>query len=258
MLDAPQTAALLAAVRPTHLLHFAWIVTPGLYWTSPDNFRWVEASLRLLRSFAEHGGRRVVMAGTCAEYDWNYGYCREGVTPLAPATLYGQCKHAMRILSEAFAAQVGLSAAWGRIFFPYGPHEYSSRLVPSVVCSLLRGQTARCSHGHQIRDFLHVQEMADAFTVLLESEAEGAVNVASGQPVALREVIFKIADLLERPDLVELGALPALAAEPPLLVGDVRRLTEEVGWTPQRTLDEGLRDTVNWWRDHFGEAAHDS
>ena len=58
----------------------------------------------------------------------------------------------------------------------------------------------------------------------------------------------RIAELVGRPDLVELGALEAAADEPPLLVADVGRLRDEVGWSPSRSLDEGLRDTVEWWR----------
>ena len=57
-------------MAPTHLLHLAWYAEPGLFWRSPENLRWVEASLRLLRAFAEHGGQRAVMAGSCAEYAW--------------------------------------------------------------------------------------------------------------------------------------------------------------------------------------------
>ncbi len=77
LLDGRETEAVLSRVQPTHLLHFAWYTVPGRYWTAPDNLRWTEASLRLLRAFEAHGGRRVVMAGTCAEYDWRYGYCSE-------------------------------------------------------------------------------------------------------------------------------------------------------------------------------------
>ena len=51
LLSETATDELLAAVKPTHLLHFAWIATPGLYWNSTENFHWVSASERLLRSF---------------------------------------------------------------------------------------------------------------------------------------------------------------------------------------------------------------
>ncbi|HZT43590.1 MAG TPA: NAD(P)-dependent oxidoreductase [Chthonomonadaceae bacterium] len=252
LLDPGCVADLLAKVRPTHLLHFAWYVAPGQYVTSPENFRWVQASLELLRRFAECGGQRVVMSGSCFEYDLRYGYCSERVTPLAPDTLYGTCKHALHTMLVVFADQAGLSQAWGRIFYLYGPHEYPQRLVPSVIRALLDGETARCSHGRQIRDFLHVQDVAGAFVALLRSDVAGPVNIASGQPVALQEVIGKIAARLNAEDRVQLGVLPAPPSEPPLIVADTRRLREEVGWRPHYDLDSGLEQTISWHRRSSG------
>src|SRR6266852_4346996 len=57
--------ALMREVRPSHLLHFAWVATPGAYWTSPENRHWLAASQHLLRSFQGNGGMRAVMAGSC-------------------------------------------------------------------------------------------------------------------------------------------------------------------------------------------------
>ncbi len=247
LLDTEQMSELLATVRPSHLLHFAWYAAPGKYWTSPENLRWVQASLGLLQAFAANGGQRVVMAGSCAEYDWRYGFCSEQVTPLAPATLYGTCKHALQTMVSAYAAQAGLSAAWGRIFFLYGPHEHPARLVASVIRSLLRGEPARCSHGNQVRDFLHVSDVADAFVTLLNSDVAGPVNVASGQPISIRDLVYRIAAKLDRADLIQLGALPTAADDPPLLMADVRRLRDEVGWLPSYDLETGLEQAIDWW-----------
>ena len=247
LLEAEQAKNLMATIRPSHLLHFAWYTIPGLYWTSLENIRWVQASLDLLQAFASNGGERVVIAGTCAEYDWNYGFCSERITPLAPATLYGTCKHALQTMLRAFAGQTNLSTAWGRIFFLYGPHEHPDRLVPSVIRSLLRGEPAFCSHGHQIRDLLHVEDVADAFVALLESNVTGPVNIASGQPVSIRDVIYMIAAEFNREDLIQLGALPTPHNDPPLLVADVRRLRHEVGWAPRYDLETGLKQTIEWW-----------
>ncbi len=248
LLDFPQTAALIAEVQPGYLLHFAWYTVPGEYWSSAENLRWVQASLDLLEEFTRHGGQRVVIAGTCAEYDWRYGYCSEAVTPLAPATLYGICKHSLQLMVDAFSKQTGLSAAWGRIFFLFGPHEHPDRLVAYVIRSLLRGEPARCSHGRQIRDFLYVQDVADAFVALLESGVSGPVNIASGRPMALRELVYEIAAKFNRDDLIQLGAASTSPDDPPLLVADVQRLYDEVGWTPRYDLDTGLEKTLEWWK----------
>jgi nucleoside-diphosphate-sugar epimerase len=248
LLDSKQVPELVANVQPAYLLHLAWCTIPGKYWTSLENFHWVQASLGLLNEFVKQGGRRAVMAGTCAEYDWNYGYCSERVTPLLPGTVYGTCKHSLQMMLDAFAEQTELSSAWGRIFFLYGPREYPARLVSSVIRSILQGVPARCSHGNQIRDFLHVQDAADAFVSLLQSEVQGPVNIASGMPIPLKVIINRIGDMLGRPDLIRLGEIPAPPSEPPLLVADVRRLTDEVGWKPHFDLDTGLAQTIEWWR----------
>ncbi len=249
LLDPAAVDALVSAVRPTHLLHLAWVTAPGAYWTSPDNLPWVEASLRLLRRFAEQGGERVVTAGSCAEYDWNAGgTCHEETTPLRPATLYGVCKDALRRTAEAFARQAGLSAAWARLFYLYGRDEHPDRLVASVARALLGGVAADCSSGAQRRDFLHADDAAAALVALLHSDVRGAVNVGSGEAVAVRDVASGVGAAVGRPDLVRLGARPDPVGEPPVIVADVGRLRREVGWRPRFTLEQGLADAVAWWR----------
>ena len=186
LLDTQKTNELIATIHPTHLLHFAWYAKPGEYWDSTENVRWLEGSLHLLRVFQKAGGARVVMAGTCAEYDWKFGYCSEYVTPLAPSSLYGTCKNAMQHLLKDFSRETNLSSAWGRIFFLYGPHENPNRLVSSVILNLIHNKMAPCSHGNQIRDFLHVKDVASAFVSLLMSNVDGPVNIASGKPIAIK------------------------------------------------------------------------
>jgi nucleoside-diphosphate-sugar epimerase len=262
LLDREQTESLLERVKPTHLLHLAWYTAPGRYWTAFENLDWVGASLQLLKAFPEHGGRRVVVAGTCAEYDWGEGLCSEKTTRLAPSTLYGACKHALELVVGAYARQRGLSAAWGRLFFLYGPHEHRERLVSSVILSLLRRQPAACTHGQQVRDFLYVKDAADGLVALLDSEVRGAVNVASGEPVRLRDVTDEIATQLHGADLVRLGARPAARGEPPAIVAEVTRLRDEVGWSPGYDLTRGLAETIDWWRleldkdERAGEMSH--
>jgi nucleoside-diphosphate-sugar epimerase len=251
LFSADDRRALMEQARPTHLLHFAWYAEPGKYWESSENVRWLQASLELFTAFAAQGGKRAVMAGTCAEYDWADGYCKEFVTPLAPKSLYGVCKHALHQIEETLAKQYGITSAWGRIFFLYGPGEHPRRLVSSVVSSLLDRRPAPCSHGRQIRDFLHVDDVASAFAAVLDSEMTGPVNIASGKPVAVMDVVKTIAAKLNAEDLLRLGEYPTPADEPPLLVADVTRLVTEIGWAPKFDLESGLDDTIAWWRRHL-------
>lgn len=246
--DLLSSAGVVAEVEPEVLLHLAWYVEPGRFWTAPENVRWVEASLALLRAFAGSGGRRAVLAGTCAEYDWTAvgERCSEEDTPLRPATLYGAAKQALHGVAARYAKQAGFALAWGRIFFVYGPGEPDGRLVPTVGRALLAGEPVPTSRGDQVRDFMHVEDVAAAFAALAGSDVTGAVNVASGEPVAVREVVDGLAALAGRPDLPQPGALPDREGDPPRLVADVSRLRDEVGFAPRIGLREGLEGTLKW------------
>ncbi len=248
LLENDDVRRLVDEVKPTHLLHLAWYIAPGKWAAAPENFQWVRASLNLVTAFRDAGGTRAVSAGSCLEYDWNYGYCSEARTPCAPHTAYGTCKHALQLLTSALAASGGFSSAWGRIFFLYGPHEHPERLVASVIRSVLASQPARTSHGQQVRDYLYVDDVADAFVRLLESGVQGPINVASGQAITLRDIVLRIGELTGRPELIQLGAIPAAATDTPLVVADVTRLRTELGWTPAWDLTRGLRATIDWWR----------
>ncbi|QJW99143.1 NAD-dependent epimerase/dehydratase family protein [Frigoriglobus tundricola] len=240
---------LMDEVRPTHLLHLAWIATPGTYWTSPDNDRWVAASKRLLLAFARSGGGRAVVAGTCAEYDWTAAeVCRESDTPLRPQTTYGRCKLELSEWATAFGRARGVRVAWARLFWTYGPREHPGRLVPSVARSLLAGAPALCSAGTQERDFLHVDDVAAALVALTHSSLSGPINIGSGEPVAVRDVVAGVARACGRTGLVRLGARPTPPGEPPRVTADVTRLRDELGWRPRIDLATGLRATANWWR----------
>ncbi|MGI9099373.1 MAG: NAD-dependent epimerase/dehydratase family protein [Solirubrobacteraceae bacterium] len=244
---------LLAAAAPTHLLHFAWYAEHGRFWTSAEDLRWTAATIALVQAFAERGGRRAVLAGTCAEYRWgDPGPRIEGVTPLEPATLYGTAKHATRALLQAASAELGIEFAWGRVFFLYGPGEAPGRLVASVARALLAGKRAATGDGTQIRDFLHVADVAGAFAALLDSPVTGAVNIASGEGRPLRDVIAAIGAATGREDLLDVGALPPRPGDPGELVAGVGRLRDEVGFVPAIGLRDGIEGTVAWWREQAG------
>ena len=122
--------------------------------------------------------------------------------------------------------------AWGRIFFVFGPPRAaraSGQLGGRVPAA---GETAECSAGEQVRDFLYAPELAGAFAALTLSDVEGPVNMASGAPLPVRDLITAIADATGRPELVALGARPTSPNEPARLTADVARLRDEVGWTP--------------------------
>ena len=173
MLAPDAVERLIDEVCPSDLLHLAWYTRPGAFWSAAENLDWVVASLGLLRAFGESGGRRAVLAGTCAEYDWQrHTHCVEEVgpgalegvgvphvtsapltapaplvTPIRPATLYGAAKHGLHVVARGWAAETGVALAWGRIFHLYGPHEHPARLVGGVARALVRGERGALHGG---------------------------------------------------------------------------------------------------------------
>ncbi|MCC6274526.1 MAG: NAD(P)-dependent oxidoreductase, partial [Leptospiraceae bacterium] len=242
-------SAMIHKIQPTHLLHFAWYAVPGKFWSAVENLEWVSASLNLLKEFSKIG-QRAVFAGSSAEYDWNYGYCTENYTPLEPLSLYGTCKNSLQKVFTSYTNGIQLQSVWGRIFFLYGPNEPKEKLVGGLIHSLINGKIFETSSGEQIRDFLYVEDVADAFVALLESNVTGNVNIASGLPVKVKDFILKIAEQMDKVELVKIGARPTSLAEPPFLLADVTRLNKEVGWVPKRTLNEGIQATINWWKEN--------
>lgn len=247
LMDAAATRALLDAVRPTHLLHLAWTVAPGGFWTTRDNLDWVGATLALYRAFAASGGARFVGVGSCAEYDWSPDAVAAPLDEGAlcrPATLYGTAKDATRRLLTQAAGLDGVSFAWGRVFFLYGPGEKPGRLVSDTIARLARGEPIDTTAGTQRRDFLHVADVAGALVALADSAVDGAVNIASGEDRPLAEFLGEIGRQLGDAALLRFGARPMPVNEPARLAARVTRLREEVGFVPRFDIATGIADTI--------------
>ena len=204
-------------------------------------------ALELAELVAKIGCPRYLHAGTCFEYAPSEEPLSED-DPTEPHTPYGACKRAAASAIALIARRAGRpSVAWPRIFYVYGPHEAPGRLVPAVIRGLLAGERTATTAGEQVRDYLHVEDVAAALWAIAGSDREGPVNVASGHAVRVRDIVETIARLVDAEELLDIGALPYRPEEPPAVRGDPSRL-RDLGWRPRYGLEEGLRHTVEWWR----------
>lgn len=240
--DPAARAALLARTRPTHLLHAAWYAEPRLYWHSAENARWVETTVALFREFAAYGGRAVGV-GTAAEYGQRGGVLSEEL-PATPATPYGACKHAAYVVSRSVARDTNLSMAWGRLFGVYGPGEPQGKLVSTIATRLLAGEPFTYPRTPRQRDYLYVEDAADAFIALLLSDVLDVINVGSGVGLSIAEIAGAVAAETGRPDLVSTTADDPWSAEPEITIADTRRLQALGSWTPRHDLASGIRRVV--------------
>lgn len=244
LLDVSATAAMVRDVGASHLLHMAWRPVWGNVPNARDNVDWLKASLDLCAAFIDAGGERLVGAGSCSEYDWSRGPCTEAETPLSPATVYGASKNALRAALEGLTRASGVSFAWARIFFTYGPGEHESRFVASMARALLRGEPAEMTSGQQERDYAYAGDIGEALALLATSDHVGAFNVASGSPAPLREIAFELARQIGRPDLLRMGARAPRAYEPETIVAGLDKTVATLGWRATTTLRAGLAETI--------------
>ena len=239
LLNALELESLFQKFKPTHLIHVAWYAKHGKYWDSELNLQWVLATKRLVEAFCLTGGQHVVITGTCAEYDWSHGYCVEDVTPLKPKSLYGICKDTTRRISELAVEKHGVSMSWARVFFPYGPGEASQRLIPSLFKVFKKeilpfGVNASC-----YRDLLHVEDAARAVLVCAQSMFVGAVNICSGRPVQISEIVDIVARINNCDPEIILKLTPQNQEACNFLVGE-NKMLRSLGWKQEIMLGQGL------------------
>src|SRR4029077_3900321 len=114
-------------------------------------------------------------------------------------------------------------------------------------------EPALCSEGRDVLDFMHVEDVASALVALLESNAQGRVIIASGKPVALKDVLQEIGTQIGRLELIRLGAR-APHSNHFRIWANTNRLTSEVGCLPRYDLSRGIAQTVEWWRQRQASA----
>lgn len=249
LLDPTFRKHLIETERPEGLIHLAWQTKHGHFWNAPDNPDWRAASIDLLDRFHDHGGKRAVLAGSCAEYDW------QGIAPgqkltedaaCNPHTLYGQEK--LKLAQHCLDLNVqGASIVWGRLFLLCGPKEAPDRFVPAITRALLAGETAKMSSGKQIRDFMHTVDAGAAFAKLIDHSYTGLINIATGEGHSLLDVAAILKTLIGR-GTIAAGNMPDRPDDPPYLVADTSPLTETVGFTCEFDLTSALRDCIDWWQ----------
>jgi nucleoside-diphosphate-sugar epimerase len=136
-----------------------------------------------------------------------------------------------------------------RLFLSYGPGQDDRRFLPQVIVGCLEDQSFPTSRGEQLRDFCFVEDVADAvMATLVRPTARGEViNIASGQPVSVRQMIETIHQRIGR-GKPQFGALDYRPGENMELYADISKARTLLGWEPQVPLGVGLDKTIQWIR----------
>ncbi|KKW19682.1 MAG: dTDP-glucose 4,6-dehydratase [Parcubacteria group bacterium GW2011_GWA2_51_10] len=192
--------------------------------------------------------KAIVHAGTSSEYGAKKDAMREDMV-LEPDTEYGVAKAWATLFGEHLRREKGVPITTLRFFSVYGPYEAPTRFFPAVILSLLAGMPPSLSNPSTVRDFVHVDDVINAFLLVPEKEA-GIYNIGTGLSISLESALSIIQRELGSDMNVTWGNMEGRSFDSPLWQADIEKAREVLGWKPKSTLEEGVRKTVAWFKEH--------
>jgi len=240
--DADAVCAAIAAVAPTRLFHLGAMANPRACAANPylawrTNARGTLAVLRALHR--ANPAARALFVSTAQVYGTREGRIAESA-PLAPASAYGRSKLGGERAARGMARR-GLTVVIARPFNHTGAGQSTDYVVPALAANLARALAtgAPLLHGNLAprRDFLHVEDVLDAYEVLIErGQAGEAYNVCRGVGVAIAELLEGFVARLGRPQSIAADPTLVRAGDPTAIVGAAHRL-QALGWCPRWSVD---------------------
>jgi len=205
---------------------------------------------RLVSAAASAAPKRFIHAGSCSEYGASLAneiFFTEA-QPLRPESVYGGAKAAAEFYGNTLARWLGVAFVTLRLFGVFGVGEGPQRLIPYLINRLQVNEPVDLTPGEQVRDFLYVDDVVEAFIVAAQDNGltpYTAYNVCSGKPVRIREIGTLVADVMQKPrSLLQWGKRPYRRDEAMWIVGDNRRFTHATAWRPRVSLPDGIRRMV--------------
>jgi len=228
-------------------IHLGWYADNRDYLVNvAENRRSLQDSLDLVEFLGERGCESLVVAGTSAEYATSDRVHSEEAQ-VAPWSVYGAAKASLHQFLRSSLAPAEMVVSWARIFNVTGPGEDSNRLLPYVARSVMAGREVPLTAGTQVRDFLHVDDVADGLVQLLYAARPGAYNVSSGQGTPLSQVLTDLAQALGDPALLKFGERRRGEHDPDRVVGSNAAL-RGLGWRPRHDLTQTIGSVAEYWR----------
>lgn len=232
--DSVAVRGFMAAAQPDAVIHLA---SPGVFAPDPNDPALIEQECAMMQNLlaAAPAGCRIIGGGSMAEYGRS-GRLREDME-CAPHNAYARAKYEAGCLLVDCLRTGAVTGCHARIFGAYGPGEAPRRLMPMVIACLGRSQSVPLSDGTQLRDFVHVDDVAAALLDLAGGGApkDPVINIGTGRGVLLRVAVERIASELGAPqDLLHFGSIQRSPHDQDVLEADVARLEAAIGWVPQQ------------------------
>lgn len=222
-------------------VHLAWSGTRGsARMDTALQVQNLEASLQAVRSMLKAGCRRVVTAGSQAEYGPHSGQISEE-SECRPNTEYGKAKLNFYIRTAQLCRNRGVEYKEPRFFSLYGPDDFSGTMIVSILHNMRKNSPCELTECVQNWDFLYVDDAIDAlYRLCARACSNGVYNFGSGDTRQLKEYVLEMAKITQTKSELRFGAVPYPETGMVTLWPDVSRLMREVNWTPQTSFERGI------------------
>jgi dTDP-glucose 4,6-dehydratase len=204
----------------------------------------------LLEHIRETGARLVQVSTDEVYGDLEAGGSSSETDPLRPSSPYSAAKASGDLLVSAYARTFAVNASVTRGSNTYGPNQYPEKFVPLFVTNALDGEPLPLyGDGRQVRDWLYVEDHCAGIELVLREGAAGEIyNVGGGDEHANIDVATRIVELTEA-DRSLLRSVPDRPGHDRRYSLDTAKL-RRLGWSPEQPFEDGLRETVAWYRDN--------
>ena len=231
-IHAPPARAFDALGCPDVVIHLAWHGLPNYQSPEHVNVELVHQTA-FLRALVEAGLKRLVVTGTCFEYGLQTECLSEESVP-QPVTVYGEAKQQLHKALMEVQVRDGFDLRWLRLFYLYGPGQNPNALYASLSAAVARGDKSfDMSPGDQTRDFLDVREAAHLIAKLsILEQCPPVLNVCSGQPIAVKDIVRRWLDQMGADMDLNLGAFEYPGYEPMSFWGDASLLQKTISSDP--------------------------
>lgn len=247
--DSRTAAHVLESVAPDVIFNLAT-------WRAPDPAACAERTnaggLESLLRYAAPRGARVIHMGSSLEYGDRSRPCREeDVTD--GDTVHGAAKAAASRVGRAYAASTGCRLVILRLFQVYGPHDRSTRFLPSLIDAALTGRPFAVTPRGLRRDWTYVDDVVEATIAAASADLPPGeiVNIASGHQSTNEEIVSLVERYAARRLAIDARPYTPRSWDATHWVADIGKARRLLQWTPRYTLAQGLERTVEWHRAHL-------
>jgi UDP-glucose 4-epimerase len=246
LVDSVEVEKMVQAIKPGYVFHLASHVVGArtLEQVLPTFSANLQSAVNLLTALTECGCRKIVMVGSQEEPD------RQDVEDI-PSSPYAAAKWSASAYARMFHALYGTPVSIARVYMVYGPGQQDlSKLIPYVTIQLLKDEVPGLSSGTRPIDWIYVADVVSGLLSIATSEDTNGqtIEIGSGGLISIKDIVMRLAAVVGSKAAPSFGSVADRPMEQ-IRKADVQITYDQIGWKPKTSLEDGLRKTVDWYRE---------